>query len=311
MSTPVQTSLASLKEATVKLVGIIAGTWHIPADTGEAHNVLTKQAYTLLGDIVWEHEKEDYIPGILTFCSKELMRTRLAQQDPCLGGVGTSGTMTSEFQDNRKDKAIVVNLEPEVKGSRKRKSPMISGHSPQPPKSAMKSCKHLKLKPIVELEDEEDTIVQLILCGVLEVVLPQPSTIVIRMPQLPCSSGSPKKQSFGPASMTASSRLEVIKSLISCPEAMPSDDTAGASDGEPPAIPTFDITIPSPIPQNNPCHYRVKEQWSYKTCLNRRSSHLCLSYVHCSSKKIRCQPASLGTLPKHVRAIPAVTAPKV
>jgi hypothetical protein len=48
MSTPVQTSLAGLKASTVKLVGIIAGARHIPAGTGEAHNVPTKQATTLL-----------------------------------------------------------------------------------------------------------------------------------------------------------------------------------------------------------------------------------------------------------------------
>jgi hypothetical protein len=34
---------------------------------------------------------------------------------------------------------------------------------------------------------------------------------------------------------TSGSRLEVVK---------PTDNTAGASDGEPPAIPTFDIMVP-------------------------------------------------------------------
>jgi hypothetical protein len=48
MSTPVQTSLAGLKASTLKLVAIIAGARHIPASTGEAHNVLAKQAYTLV-----------------------------------------------------------------------------------------------------------------------------------------------------------------------------------------------------------------------------------------------------------------------
>jgi hypothetical protein len=84
--------LAGLKASTLKLVGIIAGARHIPAGTGEAHNVLAKQAYTLVvsgndyiiipliflisgqGEIVWEHEKGDYIPGILASCSKELLR---------------------------------------------------------------------------------------------------------------------------------------------------------------------------------------------------------------------------------------------
>ncbi|KAG1759351.1 hypothetical protein EDD22DRAFT_956002, partial [Suillus occidentalis] len=77
MSTPVQTSLTGLKASTLKLVGIIAGAQLILASTGEAHNVLTKQATTLLGEIVQEHEKGDYIPGIVASCSKELLRVRL------------------------------------------------------------------------------------------------------------------------------------------------------------------------------------------------------------------------------------------
>ncbi|KAG1759391.1 hypothetical protein EDD22DRAFT_849259 [Suillus occidentalis] len=182
--------------------------------------------------------------------------------------VSTSGPQTSEFQDKGKGKAVAIDLAPEVEGSRKRKSPMISGHSSQPPKSAMKSRKcakstqPVKSAPDVKSEDEEDTILQPISCGVPEVVLPQLSTIVVRTPQVPRSPGSPKKQNFGPASKTAGSRLEVSKSPISRPQAMqtsssrpevvePTDDTAGASDGEPPAIPPFDITVPGPITKLN------------------------------------------------------------
>ncbi|KAG1764988.1 hypothetical protein EDD22DRAFT_881652, partial [Suillus occidentalis] len=260
MSTPVQTSLAGLKGSTLKLVGIIAGARLIPAGTGEAHNVLTKQATTLLGEIVREHEKGDYIPGIVASCSKELLRVRpmtprvwpnwhsIGHDDPRVskhawcnkirawevlgdhscdlsvvpdpstgpltvdlpspapvpppapvipsapvlpsppGISGTSGPQTSEFRDKGKGKAVAVDLALEVEGSRKRKSPMISGHSSQPPKSAMKSRKcakstrPVKSAPDVESEDEEDTIVQPISRGVPEVVLPQLSTIVVRTP---------------------------------------------------------------------------------------------------------------------------------
>ncbi|KAG1768731.1 hypothetical protein EDD22DRAFT_871821 [Suillus occidentalis] len=350
MSTPVQTLLAGLKASTLKLVGIIASTRHIPAGTEEAHNVLAKQAYTLVGEIVWEHKKGDYIPGILASCSKELLRVcsmtprvwpnwhSIGHDDPqvsrhaweALGDHScdlsvvpdlstgpltidlpspapvpplhlNSSTQMSEFQDKGKGKA--------------RKSPMISGHSSQPPKSVMKSWKCtkstrlIKLAPVVESEDEEDTIVQPILHGVPEVILPQLSTIVVRTPQVPRSPGSPKKQNFRPASKTAGSSLEVTKSSISHPEATPTssscpevveptDDTAGALDREPPAIPTFDITIPGP---NNPCHYCAKEDWHCQTRLDRRTGHSCLSCVQCSSKKIKYQPACVGTPPKCVR----------
>ncbi|KAG1758481.1 hypothetical protein EDD22DRAFT_972156 [Suillus occidentalis] len=387
MSTPVQTSLAGLKASTLKLVGIITGAWLIPAGTGEAHNVLTKQATTLLGEIVREHEKGDYIPGIVASCSKELLRVRpmtprvwpnwhsIGHDDPRVskhawcnkirawealgdhscdlsvvpdpstspltvnlpspapvpppapvipfapvlpsppGISSTSGPQTSEFRDKGKGKAVAVDLAPEVEGSRKRKSPMIPGHSSQPPKSAMKSRKRakstrpVKSAPDVKLEDEEDTILQPILRGVPEVVLPQLSTIVVRMPQVPRPPGSPKKQNFGPTSKTAGSCPEVLKSPISHPEATqtssscpeviePTDDTAGASDGEPPAIPPFDITVPGP---NNPCYYCVKEDWHCETRVDRRTGHPCLSCLRCATKKIKCHLVFVGSPPKRIR----------
>ncbi|KAG1809527.1 hypothetical protein EV424DRAFT_1542952 [Suillus variegatus] len=129
----------------------------------------------------------------------------------------------------------------------------------------VKSTRLPKSKLFVESEDDEDPIVQPILHGVLEVVLPQLSTIVVRTPQLPRSPGSPKKQSFGPASLTAGRHMEVVKFPISCPEARAtsgscpeveesSDDTFSALDGDPPANTTFDITIPGPVstPINSP-----------------------------------------------------------
>jgi hypothetical protein len=133
-----------------------------------------------------------------------------------------SGNTTSKSRDKGKGKAVAVNLELEVRGSRKRKSPMIFGHFSQPPKSVMKGYKCIKSARLAKLkfmesEDDEDSIVQVcglahfchalnvtqpLLSGVPEVVLPQLSTIIVRMPQLPWSSGSPKKQSFGPASVS-------------------------------------------------------------------------------------------------------------
>ncbi|KAG2340552.1 hypothetical protein BDR05DRAFT_950288 [Suillus weaverae] len=202
--------------------------------------------------------------------------------------VGSSSQTMSKLRDKGKGKEVAVDLEPEVEGSRKRKSPMISGHSSQPPKSAMKgrkcvtSTQPVKLKLIVELEDDEETIVQPISRGVLEGVLPPLSTILVRQPQLPCSPGFPKKQSFWPASLTAGSGLEVPKTPISRPEVMATsnshpevvqpDGVSSVSDGGPPAIPTFNVTIPGPIPQNNPCHFCVKEEWPYTTRLDKRTS---------------------------------------
>ncbi|KAG2336082.1 hypothetical protein BDR05DRAFT_1006180, partial [Suillus weaverae] len=173
------------------------------------------------------------------------------------------------------------------------------------------------------------------------VVLPPLSTILVRQPQLPRSPGSPKKQSFGPASLTAGSGPEVLKTPISHPEVMATsdsrleviqpDDVSSVSDGGPPAIPTFDITIPGP---NNPCHFCIKEDWPCATRLDKRTGQPCLSCVRCSTKKIKCVPVSVGSPPKppskalaasqsrartrsqshgtsRTPAIPAVTTPKV
>ncbi|KAG1759534.1 hypothetical protein EDD22DRAFT_849172 [Suillus occidentalis] len=249
----------------LSLWALLPGAQHIPAGTGEAHNVLTKQTTTLLwGDIVQEHRKEITSLELWLPAFKELIRVHSMTPWYC------QHFWQDIFQDKGKDNALVINLEPEVQGSRKRKSPMISGYSFQPPKSMMKSYKYVKLKQFVESEDEEDTIVQ-----------------------LSCSPSSLKEQSFGPASLTASSCLEVMKSPISRPEAMatsgshpeviePTDNTTSTLDSKSPAISTFDITIPSPIPQNNPCHYYTKEDapprksdvslYLWESCLNMSES---------------------------------------
>ncbi|KAG1756921.1 hypothetical protein EDD22DRAFT_850358 [Suillus occidentalis] len=140
------------------------------------------------------------------------------------GLAGPSTLASSGFWDKGKGKAVDMSLEPDVGGSRKRKSPLISGDSSQPPKSAMKSHKRpkstriVKSKLIVESEDDEDTIIQPISRGVPEVVLPRISTLAQGTPHSPHSPCSPKKKSFGSASLTAGSRLEVPESPSTRPE---------------------------------------------------------------------------------------------
>ncbi|KAG1866346.1 hypothetical protein C8R48DRAFT_772444 [Suillus tomentosus] len=341
MSTAVQSSLANLKASTAQLVGIIASAQHIPAGSVDVHLALTKQVTTLLADIIRAHEKGDYIPVTMASCSKELMRVcawealgdnscdLLVVPNPSTGPLtvnlpsppvlpsppliaSSSGTTTSESRREQQEEV-----------------PMISGHPSQSPKSAMKGSKQVKStrfsksKPFVESEDDEDPIVQPILRGVLEVVLPQLSTIVIRKPQLLQS--PPRSNHLGllhhpevtvshldmsgthmyhlhlcplhekpsisrpEARATSGSRLEVEES---------SDDTSSALDGDPPANTTFDIIIPS---SNNPCHACVKEDWPCTTRLDKRSGHPCLSCIRCSTKKIKCIPASLGSLAKCTR----------
>ncbi|KAG2138243.1 hypothetical protein BD769DRAFT_1663822 [Suillus cothurnatus] len=74
MSTPVDTSLAGLKEITAQIVGIISGGRQIPA--GNAHMALTSQVTDLVAQVVWDYGKGPHISSIMLSCSKELMRVR-------------------------------------------------------------------------------------------------------------------------------------------------------------------------------------------------------------------------------------------
>ncbi|KAG2030502.1 hypothetical protein BDR03DRAFT_1017058 [Suillus americanus] len=137
---------------------------------------------------------------------------------------GPSTNPIPESQDKGKGKAVFPDPEPEAEGNKKRKSPLISGLSSQPPKSTMKSHKRqrsgclVKSKRIVELEDDEDSVVQPLSCGVPEVVLPRLSTIVARMPNSPRSPRAPTKKPFGPARVIASSHPAVMEPSQPTPE---------------------------------------------------------------------------------------------
>ncbi|KAG1725117.1 hypothetical protein EDB19DRAFT_1915231 [Suillus lakei] len=71
MSTPVDTTLTSLKESTAHIKAIICGTRQIPP--GPSHFALTSQVAGLVAQVVKEHG-DGPLPGIIISCSKELMR---------------------------------------------------------------------------------------------------------------------------------------------------------------------------------------------------------------------------------------------
>ncbi|KAG2030631.1 hypothetical protein BDR03DRAFT_1016929 [Suillus americanus] len=125
-----------------------------------------------------------------------------------------------------------------AEGSKKRKSPLISGLSSQPLKSVMKShkCQRsarlVKSKRIVESEDDEDSPLS---HGVLEIILPRLSPIVTRMPNLPHSPRVLTKKPFGPARVIASSHPAVIE--FSQPTPKPPVQAT-------PVMPMVDILIP-------------------------------------------------------------------
>ncbi|KAG1801082.1 uncharacterized protein BJ212DRAFT_1487834 [Suillus subaureus] len=158
-----------------------------------------------------------------------------------------------DMTDKGKGKAIDADPEPEVEGSQKRKSPMISGLSSQLPKSAMKTHKCVKSscwvmsKPLVDSEDEEDVGIQPFSGGVLDVILPQLSNLP-RSPQVLT------KKPFGPATVIASSHLAVIK---------PSQPTPESPVEAPPVINGGDILIPRPV-----C---TKLNWDCATQLDKRT----------------------------------------
>ncbi|KAG2044653.1 hypothetical protein BDR03DRAFT_1004949, partial [Suillus americanus] len=196
--------------------------------------------------------------------------------------------------DKGKGKAVFPDPEPEADGSKKRKSPLISGLSSQPPKATMMSHKcqrsgHLvKSKRIMELEDDEDSVVQPLWRGVPEVVLPQLSTIVARTPNSPHSPRAPTKKAFGPARVIASSHPAVME---------PSQPTPKPPVQAPPVMPVVDILIPGPV----------------STCIFLKTTHAILATSSTGLAqlgwtrgpglhKIKCTPANMGSLPPHVWA---------
>ncbi|KAG1720217.1 hypothetical protein EDB19DRAFT_1836104 [Suillus lakei] len=265
MSTPVDTTLTSLKESTAHIKAIICGARQIPP--GPSHFALTSQVAGLVAQVVKEHGAGP-LPGIVISCSKELMRVRsmspqvrpdwfsIRHDDPRpipvdlpsppvhAGNVaGPSTNPTTEYRDKGKGKAVFVDLEAEAEGSRKRKSLMISEPSSQPLKLVMKSHKCMrstrvvKSKPFVESEDDDEPMIKPFSGGVPEVVLPRLSTIIARTPNSPRSPQVPTKQPFGPATAIAGSRPAGVE---------PSRQTPKAPVQAPPVIDAGAILIPGP-----------------------------------------------------------------
>ncbi|KAG2130274.1 hypothetical protein DEU56DRAFT_956009 [Suillus clintonianus] len=214
---------------------------------------------------------------------------------PASNVAGPSTLPTTESRDKGKGKAVFADPEPEAEGSRKRKSPMMSEHSSQPPKSAMKTHKRtrssrvVKSKPIVESEDEEPTIKPLFSRGVPEVLVPLYSTILARAPTSPRSPRAPTKKPFGPATAIAGSHQAVVE---------PSQPTPEPPAQAPPAGDGGDILIPGP---NNPCHACTKQDWPCATRYTKKTGAPGTSCVYCTTKKIKCTPAYMGSPPPRVR----------
>ncbi|KAG2747994.1 hypothetical protein P692DRAFT_20735253 [Suillus brevipes Sb2] len=129
---------------------------------------------------------------------------------------GPSNNPATEVRETVLDKGKgKANLAPEAEGSRKRKSPMISALSSQPLKSALKTHKRVKStcmvksNEFVESEDD-DSVVQPISRGEVDVVLPHLSTIIARTPNSPRSPRSPKKKPFGPDNTLTLAKLYII-----------------------------------------------------------------------------------------------------
>ncbi|KAG1795855.1 uncharacterized protein BJ212DRAFT_1489596 [Suillus subaureus] len=307
MSTPVDNSLTSLKASTAQIMAIISGAWQIPP--GNSHFSLTTQVSSLVAQVIKDYGHDS--PGLAQLAQHQLLAWEalgdhtfdLSVAAPPSTGLilvdlpsppihtgnvtGPSTSTTAKFRDKGKGKAVDADLEPEAEGSRKRKSPMILGLSSQPLKSVMKTRKHAKSscwvtsKPLVDSEDEEDVGIQPLLGGVPEVILPWLSNSP-RSPQVLT------KKPFGPTTVIASSHPAVIE---------PSQPTPESPVEAPPVIDGGDILIPRP---NNPCQACTKLNWDCATRLDKRTGNPCMSCICCTTKRIKCILATMGTPPKHI-----------
>ncbi|KAG1732703.1 hypothetical protein EDB19DRAFT_1831196 [Suillus lakei] len=316
MSTPVDTTLTGLKALPAQIKAIIYGAQQIPL--GPSHYALTSQVTGLVAGSSsqgpWGWTPAQHHPFMLqgAHASPEHDSFDLPVAAPPSTGpipvdlpsspvhtsnvTGPSTNPTTKYQDKGKGKAVFADLEAEVEGSRKRKSPMILEPSSQPPKSAMKSHKHMrstravKSKPFMELEDNDQLMIKPFSGGVLEVVLPRLSTIIVRTPNSPHSPRVLTKQPFSPATAIAGSHLAGVKPPQQTPEALVQ---------APPVIDAGAILIPRP---NNPCQACNKQDWPCTTWLDKRTKNSCMSCVYCMTKKIKCISTTLGSLPKRSRA---------
>ncbi|KAG2029297.1 hypothetical protein BDR03DRAFT_1018588 [Suillus americanus] len=110
------------------------------------------------------------------------------------------------------------------------------------------------------------------------------------MPNLPRSPRAPTKKPFGPARVIAGSHPAVME---------PSQPTPEPLVQAPPVMPVVDILIPSP---NNPCYACHKLNWPCTTWLDKRTRAPCMLCIHCTTKKIKCTPANMGSPPPRVWA---------
>ncbi|KAG2031125.1 hypothetical protein BDR03DRAFT_1016371, partial [Suillus americanus] len=222
---------------------------------------------------------------------------------PAISAGNVAGPSTNpipESRDKGKGKAIFPDPEPMAEGSKKRKSPLISGLSSQPPKSAMKShkCQRsgrlLKSKRIMESEDDDDSVIQVchlvqffIVSDVLVATFAwssggRPSPALhncCKDAQFALLPQSPDEKPFGPARQSWSPPEPPVQA--------------------PPFMPVVDILIPG---QNNPCYTCHKLNWPCATRLDKRTRAPCMSCVYCTTKKIKCTPANMGSPPPRVWA---------
>ncbi|KAG1722585.1 uncharacterized protein EDB91DRAFT_1255977 [Suillus paluster] len=222
-------------------------------------------------------------------------------------------------EDKGKGKALDADPEPEADGSRKRKSPLISGPS-QPPKSTMKSRKRAKSARVVKsaefVESEDEPVDKPAAQGGPVVLLHCLTSVSPRIP---------KKRPFGPAKVIAGRRADVAGQTDSTsntpvvtpvvaptvidgpagspPEVVEHSDSASNTptvtpDVAPTVIDTDDILIPGP---NNPCWACNNAELPCTTRFDKRTGKGLLSCVVCNTKKVKCFSVTLGSPPKWSR----------
>ncbi|KAG0691506.1 hypothetical protein DFH29DRAFT_1010900 [Suillus ampliporus] len=116
------------------------------------------------------------------------------------------------------------------------------------------------------------------------------SKIVARTPNSPRSPQVPTKKPSALPWRFPGSRPAVVE---------PSQPTPDSPVEAPAVIEAGDILIPGP---NNPCHACNKLEWPCATRFDKRTRSPCMSCVYCSTKKIKCISATLGSPPTCTRA---------
>ncbi|KAG1726352.1 uncharacterized protein EDB91DRAFT_1254371 [Suillus paluster] len=258
MSTPVADSLTDLKNSTAQIMAIISTARQIPP--GPSHSALGKQIGTLVSNVAKEYGSRDGpIPGLIILCLKELHRIRsmVPKVWPDWHTIG--------YDD-----------------------PRILRHAWYP--------KVLAWEALGDWTFDLPTAAP-----------PSTGPIPVNLPSPAIPTGNVAGPSTNPTTKFRDKGKGKAVFADLEPEAEGSNKRKSPLILGPPSQPPKSVMkshkhqrlacVVKSKPMKNPCYACNKLQWPCTTRMDKRTGAPCMSCIYCTTKKIKCTPASMGSPP--------------